>query len=121
MQHRADAPGDLVARWRAEADVLRRRGAEPLAVSLESCAKDLEQWSQAHALELLTLEQAVTESGYSYSALQHMVADGKIRNAGKPGHRPRIRRADLPRKLQPSGKPRLELAERVLAARGRAR
>ena len=111
-------PSELLAQWRAEAAVLRRRGAESLAVSLESCAAELEQWAKQHALEALTLEQAVAESGYSYSALQHMVADGKIKNAAKPGHRPRIRRSDLPRKVQTSATPPAQLADRVLRARG---
>jgi len=116
----ASGPSALVTRWRAEAEVLRRRGAEPLAVGLESCAAELEQWAKEHALEALTLEQAVAESGYSYSALQHMVAEGKIKNAAKPGHRPRIRRADLPRKVQTSASaPVVQLADRVLRARQR--
>src|SRR6266516_813092 len=96
----ASGPSGVVARWRAEADVLRRRGAEALAVSLESCAQERERWAQEYALEALTLDQAAAESGYSYSALQHMVADGKVKNAATPGHRPRIRRSDLPRKVQ---------------------
>ena len=112
-------PGILVARWRAEAEVLRRRGAESLATSLESCATELKEWAQRHQLELLTLEQASTESGYSYSALQHAVAEKRIENAGTP-HRPRIRRADLPRKVQTDA-PRLQLSERVMRARGRSR
>ena len=109
-------PRDLVRQWSAEADVLRRRGAESLAACLESCAKELAAWAEQHALELLTLEQAVRESGYSYSALQHMVADGTIKNAGTK-RRPRLRRVDLPRK---AGRITfLELADRVVAARRR--
>ena len=110
-------PSELVARWRAEADVLRRRGAEPLAVGLESCAVELEVWAKQHALEALTLAQAAAESGYSYSALQHLVADGKVKNAGTP-HRPRIRRSDLPRRVQTAANaPVVQLADRVLRAR----
>jgi len=111
----ANGPSGLVARWRSDADVLRRRGGESLAATLESCAQDLEAWALAWELEALTLDQAAAESGYSYSALQHMVAAKRLRNAGTP-HRPRIRRADLPRKAVPmSTGP--QLADKVLAAR----
>ena len=91
---------DLAGRWRAEAAVLRRRGAEQHAAVLESCAADLEASARERDLEALTLEQAERESGYSYSALQKMVAAGRLRNAGEP-HRPRVRRGDLPKKARP--------------------
>jgi len=108
----------LVARWRAEAEVLRRRGAESLAALLAGCADELAEWAKAHELEALTLEQAAVESGYSYSALQHMVAERRIKNAGTQ-HRPRIRRNDLPRKVQTcANPPGPQLADRVLRARG---
>jgi hypothetical protein len=97
--------------------VLRHRGAEALGASLESCAAELEVWARAWALEALTLEQAAAESGYSYSALQHLVAAKRIPNAGS-ARRPRIARKDLPRK--PSGSAVGQgLADRVLAARQR--
>lgn len=111
------SPAALAASWRADAGVLRHRGAEPLAASLESCAAELETWARAWELEALTLEQASVESGYSYSALQHMVAERRIKNVGTR-HRPRIARHDLPRKanVAPVGQ---GLADRVLAARQR--
>src|SRR5690348_16569017 len=96
MPHPA-GPVGLATRWRADAEVLRRRGAEALATSLESCASDLEVWARAWDLEALTLDQAAKESGYSYSTLQHLVAEKRIRNAGS-ARRPRIARKDLPRK-----------------------
>lgn len=88
---------DLAAHWRAEGAVLRRRGAEQQAAVLESCAAELEQCAREQELEALTLEQAERESGYSYSALQKMVATGRLLNVGEP-HRPRVRRGDLPKK-----------------------
>jgi hypothetical protein len=106
----------LAQQWRAESALLRRRGAEAQAAALESCAADLEQEEQRFSLEALTVEQAVGESGYSYSALQKMVADRRLPNAGGP-HRPRIRRCDLPKK--PSGREQAkgepDLASLVLA------
>ena len=90
-------PGALAARWRAEAGVLRRRGAEPQALALESCASELEAAERELAAELLTLGAASEESGLSYSALEKAVRSGRIPNAGTRG-RPRVRRANLPRK-----------------------
>lgn len=88
---------DLLERWRLEAASCRRFGAEPTALAVERCAKDLEEWTRTRDLEALTLAAATTESGLSYSALQRAVREGRIPNAGTPG-RPRIRRADVPRK-----------------------
>lgn len=106
---------ELAQTWHSEATLLRRRGAALQAEVLESCATDLEAWVREHDLEALTLEQAATESGYSYSALQKKVADGELTNVGKK-HAPRIRRGDLPRKtarpLTTNG-----IAEVALAAR----
>ena len=121
MRENSETPLDALAvRWRNDALLLRRRGAEPQAVTLEACAEDLEQSLQESALEALPLSQAARESGYSYSALEKGIRSGRILNAGEPG-RPRIRRCDLPRK---AGSPGLKLvqrqtnlAEKVLAGR----
>jgi hypothetical protein len=104
----------LLERWRTEAEVLRRRGAQPQADALETCAVELEEFERACELEALSLEQAVTVSGYSYSALQKMVAAGELANVGKKG-KPRVRRGDLPRKATPAPMP--DLAGAVIAGR----
>ncbi len=107
----------LVQQWRDEAKLLRRRGADGQAAALESCASELEEEVRRFALETLTLAQAEGESGYSYSALEKMVADGRLPNAGAP-HRPRIRRCDLPRKPsagREQAKAEPDLASLVLA------
>lgn len=107
----------LAARWRAEAAVLQRRGAPIQAGVLESCASEMEQEAQLFSLETLDLEQAVAESGYSYSTLQKMLSDGTIPNAGKKGT-PRVRRCDLPKKPgsgHQSSKGESDLADLVLA------
>ena len=96
-------PDLLAAQWRSEAETLRRRGAAAQAVALESCADDLETALRERTLEALTLNEASRESGYSYSALQKMVANGTVPNQGN-SHRPRIRRGDLPRKAGRLGK-----------------
>ncbi len=112
----------VVARWREEAQLLRAHGAGEAAATKERDATELEQEVRAFSLESLTLERAVGESGYSYSALQHMVATGRVPNAGS-AHRPRIRRADLPRKPArrspvDAGEGEPDLAELVLASAG---
>ena len=104
----------LPERWRAEAEILRRRGAAVQAEVLESCAVDLEECERARELELLSLEQAAAESGFSYSAIQKMVAEGELTNVGRKG-KPLVRRGDLPRKAR--RRPRSDLADVVIAGR----
>ena len=101
MQHSLDW---LAAQWREEAETLRRRGATAQAVVLESCADELVIVLRERDLEALSLQGASEESGYSYSALQKMVADGKLPNVGDK-NRPRVRRGDLPRKAGRLNKP----------------
>ena len=111
---------DLAAHWRAEADLLRRRGADANAATLESCADELEEALHEHDLEALTLKEAEQESGFSYSALQKMVASDELPNVGEK-QRPRVRRGDLPRKAGrlPSKRDTAEpdLAGQILASR----
>lgn len=106
----------LVARWRDEAGLFRRRGQASLADLLESVAAELHEAIEADRLQLLTLHQAAAESGLSYSGLEKAVRAGRIPNAGRPGQ-PRIRRADLPRKPHTPLTGPSDLAERVLASR----
>ena len=108
------------ARWRSEAKILHRRGASEQAAVLEQCASELEQEGRLFSLEELTLDQAVEESGYSYSALEKMIRTGRISNAGLP-NQPRIRRGDLPKKPGSRQEPSADepdLAELVLAGKG---
>ena len=107
---------ELAERWRAEAEVLRKRGATAQAEALESCVADHEQVLDAWHTEELTLRQAAEESGFSYSRLQQM----KNLNVGSSGS-PRIQRCDLPYKSRRSG-PQLaqgqpDLADEILASK----
>ncbi len=107
---------ELAEGWRADAVVLRKRGATAQAEALESCVADHEQVLNDWHTEQLTLAQAAEESGYSYSALQQM----KNLNVGTSGA-PRLRRCDLPRKPQRSG-PRLatgqpDIADEILTSK----
>ncbi len=111
-----DALRELAEGWRAEAVVLRKRGATAQAEALESCVADHEQVLDAWYTEELTLRKASEESGFSYSHLQQT----KKLNVGSSG-RPRIRRCDLPYKHRRSG-PRLatgqpDIADEILASK----
>jgi hypothetical protein len=91
-------PDALAAEWRSRASELRRYGAEPQAVTLEAAAAELDAALREAANEELTYTEAVAESGYSERRLREMIAEGLIPNAGRKGA-PRIRRADLPRRV----------------------
>lgn len=84
-------------RFRADAETLRRRGAESLAKALESAAEDVEQTVMRWLREPLSVNEASAESGYSAEYLRRLVRDGKLPNAGTKGAI-RIRRIDLPSK-----------------------
>ncbi len=108
----------LAERWRLEAKMARQIGADPQATTLEKCAAELESQEREEGLRLVTLHEAVTLTGYSYSALEKGVRAGRLPNAGTK-HRPRLRMVDLPRKpgVTMRAEPGPDLAERVLAHR----
>jgi hypothetical protein len=89
----------LVEAFRADAATLRDWGAIAQADAVERCASRLEAMLAERALEALTLAQAVSESGYSYSSLQKKLLKGELENVGTKG-KPLVRRADLPRKVR---------------------
>jgi hypothetical protein len=87
----------LVKQWKSEAEMMDGWGAHYEAKAARKCATELQTAILEWQLEALTLKQAELESGYSCSALQQMVADGEIQNAGEK-NKPRIHRCDLPKK-----------------------
>src|SRR5690606_4895002 len=93
---------ELSAEWRALAEQQRRLGAEPQARTLEYCADALWSLLRANDDELLSLQQAADESGYTPDHLGRLIREGKVPNAGRKA-RPMIRRSDLPAK--PARKP----------------
>ena len=113
-------PASLSKAWREKATELRCFRAEDQATTLEYCADDLEEAWRIWQTEPLTLDEAVEESGYSYSSLEKRVRSGTIPNIGEPGA-PRVRRQDLPRKTPTrrfeleSGEP--DLAEEILVGK----
>jgi len=89
---------EYAAELRRRAECLRSwGGSEDVARVYEIIADELVELVRVHADTPLTLQEAAKESGYSEDHLRHLVAEGKIANAGQKG-RPRIRRRDLPRK-----------------------
>lgn len=91
-------PDGFVLKWVGEADLLRRRRAlVDGAALLDDVLADFAAVTRAEANELLNLQEAARESGYSADHLGRLVRDGRIRNAGRP-NAPRVRRGELPRK-----------------------
>jgi hypothetical protein len=78
---------ELLACWRDEAAILRKRGAYPQADAVQVCADELEGALASEQAEELSIAAAAQETGYSPSQLRRLF----------PGQRA-IRRVDLPRK-----------------------
>jgi len=88
-------PTDLPEIWRALAQQQRSLGADAQARTLEYCADQLAASFRRRDEEVLSLQRAAKESGYSADHLGRLVREGKIRNSGRKS-RPMIRRVDLP-------------------------
>lgn len=87
--------GSVIARWRAEAEVVRRRGNVAVATALVTCADEADE-AAAEWLTWLSEEEAALRSGYSpkwirarYGAWQR---EGHARQSGR---RTRIYRAAI--------------------------
>jgi hypothetical protein len=86
--------------WREDAAVLRRRGARRAAAHLERVAAELEDDLTQPGVqpELLTLANAVEQSGYTRGHLRRLLVAGTLTNHGTED-RPLVAASDLPRKL----------------------
>ncbi len=89
---------NLVAEWRARAELFRRHGVEQAAATIEVLAAELEAVLQADDGRRLTLRQGSEESGYSVDHLARLVREGKLANVGRK-YAPRVRRGDLPKRV----------------------
>lgn len=89
-------PADLAQHYRLEAERVEPYNPGAAFAWREAATAAERAWAE-FGDELLTLAVAAAESGYSVDHLQRLVAEGEIPNAGQKG-KPRIRRADLPRK-----------------------
>jgi len=88
---------ELREHWRADAEILRRRGCEEAARLLESCAEELDHVLQTTENEALTLADAARESGYTVAHLRALVSEGTLHDVADAGL-VRVRRWALPRK-----------------------
>jgi hypothetical protein len=89
-------PSELPAHWRGKAEDLRPF-APAAAEAFAHAAQELEESLREQDEEVLTLEDAAAESGYSPDHLGTLIRQGKVANVGRK-HAPGIRRRDLPRK-----------------------
>lgn len=87
----------LHGRWREQAELFRQHGHEATARAYELCSAELEQTLREVDDQLLDLQEAARESGYSSDHLGRLIRNGKIPNGGRR-NAPRIRRSDLPRR-----------------------
>src|SRR5437660_2481237 len=87
----------LAQKWRQEADRDEQRGLRDAAAMGRHFADELDAYEKNYENEILTLDQAATESGYSKDHLSWLQSQGRLPNAGKHGA-PRVRRRDLPKK-----------------------
>ncbi len=97
----------LFVRWRLRADSLASWGASDTAKAFRAAAYELEAVMLAESSSTVNLTEASVETGYSADHLGRLVREGRIPNAGRKSA-PRIRRQDLPRKVQTTRDARIE-------------
>jgi hypothetical protein len=88
----------LTERWAQHAVELRGYGHEATATTLERSRKELLDVIEQAGNELLNLTQAAAASGYTADHIGRQVRAGRLKNHGRP-KAPRVRRADLPKKV----------------------
>ena len=76
---------DLADRWLSAADTLESAFDERGASLYRHLAAELQEALRESADEVLTLQEASAESGYSESRLRHLIADGELPQAGERG------------------------------------
>jgi hypothetical protein len=90
----------LIARRRADAEMLRRYGHKATANALDGYSKDLDKALRADARDAFVgpeydIKEASARSGYSIAQLSRMVQMGEIENQN-PGGIARVRAHELP-------------------------
>jgi hypothetical protein len=96
--HYPPGPAALAARWREDAQVLRRYGVTSRARLLEQMAAELEASTAADATATVALSVAAEVSGFTRAPLRRLIREGKLVSAGTEGREPQVRLSDLPRK-----------------------
>ena len=87
----------FVAKWRQNAQTLRRCKVEPFAELIEDILEDLQTFVTERAQETLTLSEASAISGYSKDQLRRHIQKGWIPNCCS-GDQLRLQRGHLPKK-----------------------
>ena len=87
----------LVQEWYAQAELFTEHECQDVAATYRIAGDELERNLREWEDELLNLQQASEESGYSADHIGRLLRRGTLPNAGRL-HAPRIRRADLPQK-----------------------
>ena len=89
---------DLPGSFRETAEYLREHAASDEAARVwDKAAEKVEEALRSSSLELLGLDEAEVESGYTKGHLRRLIRDGVIPNSGAESD-PRIQRSHLPRK-----------------------
>jgi hypothetical protein len=101
--HYPPGPAALAARWRKDAQVLRRYGANSRARMLEAMAAELESSTAGEATAVVGLSVAAQLSGFTRAHLRRLVREGKLIAAASGGREVQIRLGDLPRKAPQGG------------------
>jgi hypothetical protein len=94
--HYPPGPAALAARWREDAQVLRRYGATSRARLLEQMAAELEASTATDATTTVALSVAAEVSGFTRAHLRRLIQEGKLGTAGAEGREPQLRLSDLP-------------------------
>jgi hypothetical protein len=96
---------ELIAKWTAESDSMRRRGVLVTGAALcDEFLHDVASLLEAEAETLLTLKEASDRSGYGEEHLGRLIREGKLPNGGRKGA-PRLRVRDLPRRPRGNRQP----------------
>lgn len=120
------SPAQLAARWREDAQVLRRYGAIGRARMLECVAAELESSTTTEAAATADLSAAAGLSGFSRSHLRRLFREGKLIPAAFERGEPLFRVSELPRKPgkgavaseQPRPVSRTDIAREVIRSAG---
>jgi hypothetical protein len=93
-----DGPAALAARWREDAEVLRRYGAAGRARMLEHLADELERSAARTTTATVDLTTAAERSGFTRGHLRRLIRTGKLCATWNAAGEPVVSLADLPRK-----------------------
>jgi excisionase family DNA binding protein len=89
-----------IEQWRARAHVFDDHACPAPAAALRNAAQELERDLSRWADEILSIEEAAEECGYSPEHLRRLVREGKLstERTNGSGSRIQVRRGDLPAK-----------------------